>query len=589
MTGPRRTPAEPRRTSALPPHIAHWQLPPGWAWGAEGLNGDERHYQQLTDSLGRSLSLVTAPNPSHHSWLLSEARHLAHRGHPNIPTTYHYWVAQRETRRGPGYLRRWITGETVRAHLQRLGTAEIPYVLQVLRGAGSTLSYLHDTGATHGALTLDTVWVAPTGRLWMLEWQWAVPREDIPPGMRPLRRGSIAEALRPPAVRPPEWGDTEWVATPASDQWQLAAVCFAALTGEEPPAIDAPPVSLVRPECPASVAAALERALSPDPSRRFSSVAAFLRSADRGYEMRGVLVPLREDLDAPSGEASEETRVRRALADDYEVLSALGAGSFGKVWRVRDLALEREVALKILHPRVAADARAVAAFWHEAKLAAKLAHPAIVPIYDWDSRGDLAWYTMELADEGSIASLVAQSGPRTLEETGPQIESILDGLAAAHAVGVVHRDLKPENILIDRYGRWRITDFGIANATGEDAVSNTGTPAFTAPEQLLGEPHGPLVDCFAVAAIVAFALSGSPPFGEGDAARIVARQLAGHPDLSAFSPPIAEWLLRGLATREVDRFADAVEMKQAWRAAVRSARRREKAAWWKRTAVREGS
>ena len=271
----RRTPAEPRRTSTLPAHIAGWQLPPGWEWGAEGLIGDERHYQQVTDGLGRSLSLVTAPNPSHHAWLLSEAKHLAHRGHPNIPTTYHYWVAQKETGRGPGYLRRWITGETVRAHLQRLGSAEIPYVLQVLRGAGSTLSYLHDSGATHGALTLDTVWVAPTGRLWMLEWQWAVPKEDIPAGTRPMRPGGTAEALRISIVRPPEWGDTEWVPTPASDQWQLAAICFTALTGEEPPALDAPPVSLLRPECPASVASAIDRALSPDPSRRFSSVADF--------------------------------------------------------------------------------------------------------------------------------------------------------------------------------------------------------------------------------------------------------------------------------------------------------------------------
>jgi serine/threonine protein kinase len=539
----------------------------------------------VTDGLGRSLSLVTTPNPAHHAWLLSEAKHLAHRGHPNIPTTYHYWVAQRETRRGPGYLRRWITGETVRAHLQRLDTAELPYVLQVLRGAGSTLSYLHDSGATHGALTIDTVWVAPTGRLWMLEWQWAIPRDDIPAGMRPLRPGGMAEALRPRVVRPPEWGDTDWFPTPASDQWQLAAVCFTALTGEEPPTIDAPPVSLLRPECPASIAGAIDRALSPDPSRRFSSVAAFLRSADRGFESRGVLVPLR-DADSLT-ESSEESRVRRALADDYEVLSALGAGSFGKVWRVRDLALEREVALKVLHPKVAADARAVAAFWHEAKLAAKLAHPAIVPIYDWDSRGDLSWYTMELADEGSVASLVARSGCRTLDEMAPQIEAILDGIAAAHAVGVVHRDLKPENILIDRYGRWRITDFGIANATGEDSTRSTGTPAFTAPEQLLGEPHGASVDCFAVAAIVAFALSGYPPFGEGDAAQIVARELSGSVDLSPFSPPIAEWLRRGLAVREEDRFGDALEMKDAWRAAVRLARRRDRAVWWKRNVGRE--
>ena len=115
-------------------------------------------------------------------------------------------------------------------------------------------------------------------------------------------------------------------------------------------------------------------------------------------------------------------------------------------------------------------------FWREAKLAAQLAHPAIVPIYDWDSSGDLSWYTMELAEEGSVASLVARNGPRPLSEVVPQLEQILDALIVAHAHGILHRDLKPENILIDRYNRWRITDFGIANVTGEDVTGTTGTP-----------------------------------------------------------------------------------------------------------------
>ena len=585
MSSGKRTPAEGLKTSHLPPHIAGWHLPPSWSWGVGGVYGDERHYQQVNDGLGRSLALVTAPNPAHHEWLYSEARHLAHRSHPAIPTTYHYWIAEREPRRGPGYLRRWVTGETIRAHMQRLGSVEIPLVMQVARGAGSTLSYLHDTGTTHGALTVDTVWLAATGRLWLLEWQWAVPREDIPPGMWPRRPGGMAQENRPDTALPPEWREGQWRPTRASDQWQLAAICFTALTGEDPPESDVPPVSWLRPECPAALASAVDRALSPDPGERFGSIAAFLRVADTSYVTRGVLVPLAEP--GGSNADSEEARIRYALGDDYEVLSPIGSGSFGKVWRARDLSLEREVALKVLHPHVAADAKAVAAFWSEAKLAAQLAHPAIVPIYDWDSKGDLSWYTMELADEGSVASLVERAGPRTLNEIGPQIESLLDGLGAAHAIGIVHRDLKPENILIDRYGRWRMTDFGIANATGEDVTGTTGTPAFAAPEQLLGEPQGASVDLFAVAAIVFFALCAAPPFGEGDPPTILARQLAGGADLTRFAAPIQEWMERALAISVEDRFRDAGEMKQAWRQTVSVMKRRERAAWWRRDALRK--
>jgi serine/threonine-protein kinase len=273
------------------------------------------------------------------------------------------------------------------------------------------------------------------------------------------------------------------------------------------------------------------------------------------------------------------------LGDDYEVLSDLGSGSFGRVWRARDLSLEREVALKVLHPHIARDARAVGAFWREAKLAAQLAHPAIVPIYDWDSRGDLSWYTMELAEEGSVASLIARSGPRELSEIAEPIEMVLGGLAAAHAVGIVHRDLKPENILIDRYRRWRITDFGIANVTGEEIAGTTGTPAFAAPEQILGEPHGPAADLFSVAAIVVFALTGEPPFGDGEPPEIVARQLSRRIDLSDYPSTVSEWLRIALSPEPEERFTDATAMMEAWRQAAKIAIRREKSGWWWRSAA----
>jgi serine/threonine-protein kinase len=224
----------------------------------------------------------------------------------------------------------------------------------------------------------------------------------------------------------------------------------------------------------------------------------------------------------------------------------------------------------------------VRSFWREAKLAAQLAHPAIVPIYDWDSSGDLSWYTMELAEEGSVASLVARNGPRPLSEVAPQLEQVLDALIVAHAHGILHRDLKPENILIDRYHRWRITDFGIANVTGEDVAGTTGTPAFAAPEQLLGEPQGPTSDYFALAAIVMFALTGQPPFGDDDARTILARQLGEGADLSSFPTAICNWFRTAFAPKPEDRFADGAAMRNAWKTATSKVLARTRGPWWRR-------
>jgi serine/threonine-protein kinase len=147
----------------------------------------------------------------------------------------------------------------------------------------------------------------------------------------------------------------------------------------------------------------------------------------------------------------------------------------------------------------------------------------------------------------------------------------------------VHRDLKPENILIDRYRRWRIADFGIANPAGEELTGASGTPAFSPPEQLLGEPQEATADCFSLAAIVAFVLRGSPPFGEADSKTILARELSGDLDVSAYAPEIATWLVRGLASDPESRFSDATSMQEAWREAAGAVLERERRVpWWRR-------
>lgn len=559
-------------TQGLPEHLRNWELPPGWAWGPEGVVGEHRHYQEIIDALGRSLALVSVSDPALEPWLESEARELAHRNHPAVPTTYHYWQTYSTSRRGPGYLRRWIAGETIGARLRRMGADDVPSMLRLLREAGSALSYLHDLGTVHGAVSPEYMWQLPMGRLYLVGWHWALPHSIIPPGLRPDPRWTPSA---------PEWTDGSWQPSQLSDQWQLAALCFAVLTGEFPPVDDIPPLQLIRPDCPQSIAAVLERSLRTDPAERHPSLAAMLRAADRVTGSRQVLFTGESTaglLDEP-----EEVRLRWALADEYEVLNRLGAGSFGSVWLVRDLSLGREVALKLLHPHVSRDEKSVSRFRREARLAAQLAHPAIVPIYDWDSRGDLAWYTMEVAESGSVADLVKRSGPRPLDEVAPQIDFMLSGLAAAHAIGIVHRDLKPENILIDRYRRWRIADFGIANAAGEDVAGATGTPAFAPPEQLLGEAQDASADCFSVAAIVAYVLSGKPPFGESDVRAILARELAGEIDLSAYPPPLAALLARALDPDPSARFEDATVMQRAWREAMGEvAQIDRRLPWWRR-------
>ena len=560
-----------RVSVALPEHLAEWQLPQGWTWGTEGIWEDHRHFQEIIDALGRSLSLVSAPAAEHAEWLEAEARALAHRNHPAVPTTYHYWASYEDSRRGPGYLRRWIAGETIGARLLRSGPDDVPAILRIMREVGSTLSYLHDAGSAHGALSVNGVLTTPMGRIWVIGWQWAVPLHKVPQGLAP-------DATQMPL--PPEWGEG-WLPTASSDQWQLAALCFHALTGEAPPRGDIPPVSLLRPDVPPSVSAVLDRALHTDPAQRFPTVATMLRAMDRIVGSRTVLTLSGEHTAAER--ESPEVRLRWAVGDDYQVIAPLGAGTFGSVWRVRDLALGREVALKLLHPHVARDERAVGRFRREARLAAQLAHPAIVPIYDWDSRGDVAWYTMELAEGGSVADLVARSGARSLAEVAPQIDGVMSGLAAAHAVGIVHRDLKPENILIDRYRRWRVADFGIANPAGEEVTGASGTPAFSAPEQLLGEPQEASADCFSLAAIVAFVLSGAAPFGEQESSVILARELGGQVDLTTYAPEVAAWLERGLSADADARFPDAGIMQEAWRAAAGAALERERRGpWWKR-------
>jgi serine/threonine-protein kinase len=580
------TPGPYAETTSPPPHLRDWRLPQGWSWGTDGVwIGRHRHSQMVVDPLGRALSLVTAPDPTHGDWLTAEARALGNRIHRTIPTTYVYWPRNESVPRGPGYVRHWINGASLANRLRQRGADTAAMAMTRLRSIGSVLVKLHDAGETHGAINLQAAWDTEQGEHYLLGWHWALPVEALPPGKLPALQWTVVA---------PEWraaidaGTPWWKPTPMTDQYQLGALILASLIGRPWNGVwdDARQALEQRGDLPSSVQALLCRAVSTDPADRFPTVAALLHTLDRAIggdsSLAGLGLPPAARRVAPNdasddpaladdpaaAHAAEEARLRSATGLDYELIARLGHGAAGDVWRARDLALGREVALKALRPELARDPAAVSRLRREARLVASLAHPRILPVLEFSERVGVAYFTMALAPNGSLADRLARQGALPLTDVGPQLEALLDGIATAHAAGIVHRDVKPENILLERDGRWCLADFGIASAPDEQTRAAAGTLAFAAPEQLLGRPQDERVDRYAIGAVAYFALTGHLPFASGDAEIQAGRQERGidwsAPWGSRIPRAVRAWMDRAMAYRAEDRFESTVAMRDAW-------------------------
>jgi eukaryotic-like serine/threonine-protein kinase len=298
-------------------------------------------------------------------------------------------------------------------------------------------------------------------------------------------------------------------------------------------------------------------------------------------------------VSANEDQARWEKRLRRALGDDYELLELLGTGGFGRVYRVRDLQLERLVALKVLHPSLIRDPSVVERFRREAQLAARLDHPNIVNIYDIGGRSGLIWYTMELIDGPSLAQLVERDGPLPLDQVLRLLREALSALAHAHGYGLVHRDIKPENLLIAGDGSLQITDFGLALALRGKfggATSQSGTPQFASPEQLLGERVDQRSDLYSLAAVAYYALLGLPPFPGQTPEQVLAKQTTNQlPDAQEqrrdVSEGLEEVLERALSADVEKRYASAAGFLKAVNRAAET-ESREPVADWARAAAR---
>jgi non-specific serine/threonine protein kinase len=219
----------------------------------------------------------------------------------------------------------------------------------------------------------------------------------------------------------------------------------------------------------------------------------------------------------------------------YEIREQLGKGGMGEVYRARDTRLERDVALKVLPPEVAADREYLARFEREARSVAALSHPGIVTLFSVEDEGETRFLTMELVDGEELEAHVVPGGlpPERIVELGVEVA---EALAAAHEKGIVHRDLKPANIMVTADGRVKILDFGLAKrASGGDLVETglatggaqlsrpgqvMGTVPYMAPEQLRGEAADARTDVFALGVVLYELATGQRPFLGDTAATI---------------------------------------------------------------------
>ncbi len=281
--------------------------------------------------------------------------------------------------------------------------------------------------------------------------------------------------------------------------------------------------------------------------------------------------------DVPTGEAEDPTRaaLRKALGQQYEMGRLLGKGGMAAVYLATEAALAREVAIKVLPPDRGATKDSRERFRREARTAARLSHPNIVPLYTFGDVDGTLYFVMGYVKGESLAARLKREGRLPVEDARRILIEIADALEYAHKLGVIHRDIKPDNVLLEEgTGRALLTDFGVAKALGAgqtmtEVGSILGTPQYMSPEQAQGKSDiDNRSDLYSLGVMGYAMLAGRLPFEGPTAGDIMAQHITKEaPALKSLAPDagvgLASAVMRSLAKNPNDRWPDALALKSA--------------------------
>jgi len=261
----------------------------------------------------------------------------------------------------------------------------------------------------------------------------------------------------------------------------------------------------------------------------------------------------------------------RVFGERYRILSLLGAGGMGQVFRVEDATSGQALALKVLRPLDAEDTDRVRRFQREIQILTRIRHPAVLHILDWGDSAAGLYFVTELVDGEDLKVAIRRRGAWPAPEAAALGATLAEALAAAHAQGVVHRDVKPNNVMIARDGSVRLLDFGLARGAGMDLTTLTrtgtilGTPGYMSPEQFDAHGVDERSDLYSLGVVLFEVLTGRLPFtGQTPIAVALAHKTETPPLPRALRPGIPAWLervvLRCLEKDPARRFASASEL-----------------------------
>lgn len=256
-----------------------------------------------------------------------------------------------------------------------------------------------------------------------------------------------------------------------------------------------------------------------------------------------------EDDEIPLGYLTSSTNPKSlGRLGHYEILEVVGRGAFGTVLRAYDEKLQRVVAIKVLAPEIAATSPARKRFLREARTSAAIRHEDVVAIYAVED-GPIPYLVMEFIPGQTLQQRLDEHGPLDLPDVLRLGKQIADGLAAAHAQGLIHRDIKPGNILLEGgvTERVKITDFGLARTTDDASMTQSGmiagTPLYMAPEQARGERLDQRADLFSFGSVLYQMLSGRPPFRAANTVAVLKRVVEDTPrPIREIIPEVPPWM-----------------------------------------------